>query len=463
MKAVDRHLLETSFRRRWDWNLLTALNTATSSLVLADQMPAHRLFKPRLIVLAIVLAIGVFLRLPPELFQPNTGPLQTLEALHPRPDDQKGGYDERLYEAYAKAIGTTGLTSYPDIVRKYIEKQKTLAGSILPPLRFLYIFLAYLYHALFGTPERTALHYLSSIFSMLTLLLSAIFTSRLGRSNYTLGVTALVAVAPTQLHMSQHGLIDGFFTFWALLALWSLWETLRSPRDWRWLALYVFALCACVITKENAFFVCVAFIGIIAANRWLAFGVVTRETIIATVLGPLLGAAILFILAGGIGSLIETYTLSVSKNYTLDYAIQTGDGPWYRYLVDLLLVSPVVLLLAIGTLFTIRREQKVEWFFVLFIAMSYLVMCNIKYGMNLRYANMWDLPLRVLAFSQLLSLSRLFPRAQNWLIIAATTVLCLIEFHQYIVLAVNFPLYELATQHLMYALKILKFSSQVHP
>src|SRR5207302_8870682 len=149
-------------------------------------MSARRLFSPSLITLAIVLVIGVFLRLPPELFQPDTGPLHLLESLHPRPDDQKGGHDERLYEAYAKAIGANGLTSYPDIVRAYLEKQKTLPGSILPPLRFLYIFLAYLYHALFGTPERTALHYLSSIFSMLTLLLSTVFASRLGRSGYTL-------------------------------------------------------------------------------------------------------------------------------------------------------------------------------------------------------------------------------------------------------------------------------------
>jgi hypothetical protein len=425
-------------------------------------MSAHRLFNPSLVTLAIVLAIGLFLRLPPELFQPDTGALHFLQSIHPRPDDQKGGYDERLYEAYAKAIGANGLTSYPDIVQAYIEKQKTLPGSFLPPLRFLYIFLAYVYHALFGTPERTALHYLSSIFSMLTLLLSAVFASRLGRASYILGVTALMAVAPTQLHMSQHGLIDGFFTFWAMLALWSLWENLRSPRDWRWLALYVFALCACVITKENAFFAWIALVGIVVANRWLAVGIVTRETIIATVLGPVLGVAILVMLAGGVGTLIETYALSVSKNYTLEYAIQTGDGPWHRYLVDLLLVSPIVLLLAIGALFTIQRKRKVEWFFLLFIIVSYLIMCNIKYGMNLRYANMWDLPLRVLAFSQLLFLARYFPKAQNWLLIGATSLLCLIEFHQYIVLAVHFPLYELATQYLMYALKILKLDLPLH-
>ena len=53
------------------------------------------------------------------------------------------------------------------------------------------------------------------------------------------------------------------------------------------------------------------------------------------------------------------------------------------------------LLLAIGSVFNLRRTRKAEWFFLIFIAASYLVMCNIKYGMNLRYANMWDLPLRV--------------------------------------------------------------------
>jgi hypothetical protein len=82
--------------------------------------------------------------------------------------------------------------------------------------------------------------------------------------------------------------------------------------------------------------------------------------------------------------------------------------------------------------------------------------------MNFRYANMWDLPLRILAFAQLLSLSRHFPHAQNWLLFGATS-LCLIEFHQYIALAVHFPLYEPATQYLMYALKILKLGLSLHP
>jgi hypothetical protein len=154
--------------------------------------------------------------------------------------------------------------------------------------------------------------------------------------------------------------------------------------------------------------------------------------------------------------LLATYHLSVTKNYELEYAVLTGDGPWYRYLVDLLLVSPVVLLLAICSVFRLTRDSKVEWFFFIFIAATYAIMCNIKYGMNLRYANMWDLPLRVLAVGQLATFAGLANRRSNIVMAVSVITVCAIEFQQYIILAVNFPLYELITPHLLRAFGILK-------
>ena len=142
-----------------------------------------------------------------------------------------------------------------------------------------------------------------------------------------------------------------------------------------------------VLTKENAFFVFVGIVAVIALNRWLQIGTVTRELLLATLLGPFLGVAILVVLVGGIDVLFAAYQLSVSKNYELPYAIVTGDGPWHRYLIDLLTVSPVVLILAFGAIFRLDAAKKSEIFCVVFIAASYLVMCNIKYGMNLRYAD----------------------------------------------------------------------------
>jgi len=199
-----------------------------------------------------------------------------------------------------------------------------------------------------------------------------------------------------------------------------------------------------------------AVLAIIFVNRWLHFGTVTRELFFATILGPLLGVVALVFLAGGFDILLQTYQLSVSKNLSLEYAILTGDGPWYRYLVDLLLVSPIVLILAFGTIFRLNRAMKPELFVSIFIAASYLVMCNVKYGMNLRYANMWDLPLRFLAFSQIVALTSWAKQSRTLIIAFAVLLLTTIEFHQYIVLAVRYPLYELITEHLMRALHILK-------
>jgi 4-amino-4-deoxy-L-arabinose transferase-like glycosyltransferase len=419
--------------------------------------PDSRFRKVDIVLLAIILGVGIFLRLPPSLFQKPDGPLRSLVALHPQPASQQLGFDEALYRDYTDKLSRFGLISYPEIIERYREKQQTLTGSILPPIRFLYIFFAYLWHGLFGSETLNCLKNVSALFSMFTLLLAAIFAARLGGSGYAIGVGALMAFAPTQLHMSQHALVDGFFTFWAMLVLWSFWENLRAPRDWRWLALYTVALTAAVLTKENSFFVWVAVVAILVANHWLKFGMVTRELLLATVIGPVLGVVLLGMLAGGAGPLIATYHLSVSKNYELKYAILTGDGPWYRYLVDLMLVSPVVLLLAIGSVFNLTRAKKAEWFCLIFIAASYLVMCNIKYGMNLRYANMWDLPLRLLVFSQLLVLIGFI--AQRWrsiALFAAVGLTCALEMRNYVAMAVEYPLYELVTPELMRGLKILK-------
>jgi 4-amino-4-deoxy-L-arabinose transferase-like glycosyltransferase len=415
-----------------------------------------------IVSLAVILVVGIFLRLPADLFRPAAA-LHALGAVHPAPAFDQVGFDEGLYREYVKALSNGGLTSYPDVVQGYIEVQEKLTGSILPPLRFLYIFAGYLWHSIFGSEPLTALRDVASSFSILTLALATFFVWRIRGPIWAIAIAALLTVAPTQLHMSQHALVDGFFTFWTLLALWLLWENLQAPSNWRWLAAYVVALALLVLTKENSFFVWVALLALLVANRWLQFGTVSREIVVATFLGPILGLAALFFLAGGVDVFVRSYQLSVGKNFQLNYAIMTGDGPWYRYLVDLFLVSPIVLLLAIGTVGRLTRTMKPELFMSVFIAASYLVMCNVKYGMNLRYANMWDMPLRFLAFSEIVWLTSFAKKVQSLIIAAAVLLLAIIEFHQYIVLAVRYPLYELVPFDLLRALHILKFSSELQP
>lgn len=366
------------------------------------------------------------------------------------------GYDEGLYRGYVTDLINHGITSYPDFAEHYVERQQKLPAAILPPTRFLYIFSAYLWHEITGAEAMTALHQVSCLFSVLLLFAASAFAWRLASPSRALAILALMSCAPTQIHMAQHALIDGFFAFWATLSLWFLWENLRRPNDSKWLALFGASLALMVLTKENAVFAYVGLAVLIGLNRWLRFGIVTPRLLLVAVAGPLAGVVGLIFLCGSAETFYLTYRLLVSKASVLPYAIATGDGPWYRYMVDLLLASPLIFLLAWGAIFRLRFDDKPALYLLGFVAATFALMCNIRYGMNLRYTNMWDMPLRYLAVGCLTDLTRSFDRRGPILMIGAVALLCVIDLRQYYIFFVQHDLYELVTAGLLRALQILK-------
>lgn len=383
------------------------------------------------------------------------------------------GFDEALYRDNVIKLDKVGLFNYPAICQFYIEDQrKPDAVTKLPPTRFLYIYASWAWkHLEFGEtppvaasdpqfvqhdPALISLHRVACLFSCLGLLASGVAAWRILGLRAMPAVLALVAFSPLQIHFAQHALIDGVFTFWAVLNLWLLWENLQRPNSRGFLAAFALGLAAMVMTKENSFFVYMALCGLIAVNRWARFGHVTSRLLIVGVAGPTLGVITLMLLAGGPQQFSEIYHLLVSKAQTLTYAIKTGDGPWYRYLVDLLLISPLVLVLAIGGIFSQVRSHRAYVYLVAFVGFSYAIMCNIRYGMNLRYASIWDLPLRALASAQVSAIATRFGKWRGLVLAVAIAALCAYDLRQYTLFFVDGRLYELVTGGLLWNLKILK-------
>jgi len=381
------------------------------------------------------------------------------------PAFRTNGHDEILYMGFVEELDAYSITCYPKLVQLFNSDRETLTATRLPPTRFLYIFCGYCWDQVFhqssgdGSLQSQvnalkSLHAISCLFSILTMLLAAWFAFRLGGIRAATGVLALVACSPMQIYVSRHALIDGFFAFWALLSIWLLWENLQNPGRWRWLAAYTLSIALMVLTKENAFFVFVALNGILIVNHWAKFGTVNRAVIACTYGGAVLGTAGLALLCGGLDHAVETYMILVRNASQLTYAIETGDGPWYRYLCELLVMSPFILLLAVGAVFRLGRENKAQIYLLSFVAFSYLVMCNVKYGMNLRYTNMWDMPLRFLAFWQLGLLCANFGRRQALVLAGCVAFLCLFDLRQYNLFFVQNHIYEPVPKELMHAVKI---------
>lgn len=408
-----------------------------------------------LYLVILLTLIGLFLRLPPFLFT-DSGPLRSISAIHPEPGFQKIGFDEGLYRNYINSLDSTGLGAYPDLAERYVVDQSRLPSAILPPTRFLYICSGYLWHRATGMEALHSLKFIASLFSIGLLIVSTIFAIRAGGWRIGTAVCGLMTFAPTQVHMSQHALIDGVFAFWAVSCLWLLWENLQRPNDWRLLALLGTCLALLILTKENAFFAYMALCAVLAVCLWQKYGQITRILLATMFVGPLVGVAILVNLCGSLGTTIQIYRLLVSKASVLPYAIATGDGPWYRYLVDLLIVSPIVLILALGALFLVKRTDKFPVYLITFIAASYVLMANVRYGMNLRYANMWDMPLRFLSGFALTNVCDRFGNSARWLFPVFIGLLCLFEWNQYLIFFVRHNLYELVTAGLLRAVQVLK-------
>lgn len=390
-----------------------------------------------------------------------------------KPGFEGYGFDERLYRLYVLALDQRGLSGYPVLCESYIVRQhEPSTAAELPPTRFLYIFSAWVAKrvgfgdappATFETvdpknhdPALISLKRVSRCFSILFVGLAGVAIWRMLGPPIALGTMALVAAAPLSIHLGAHALIDGFFAFWATLCVWLWWENLQRPNErWRLAALTV-ALALLIIAKENSAFVVFALGALGAVSRRAKFGAVTRPLVIASFAGLLLGLGVLVCLAGGPGSFIEIYRLLTAKAPHLAIAISTGDGPWYRYLVDLLTLDPLVLILALSGMITLPREKPAFLFLLGFVAFSYAIMCNIPFGMNLRYTAIWTIPLCAFASAQILSLATLAGR--RWIL----TGIILFAFtaagslRQYRVFFIDAALYELGPGPMLRAVNILK-------
>ena len=403
--------------------------------------PSNRLQAPFILLLACILLFGAWLRLPTNNGWPGTG------------------FDEHVYSIYVDNLNKAGLLNYPDICDHYLEEQGRTPTAFLPPTRVLFLSSCALWSRLFHSVSPAAVHGVSCVASCLLMLAAALWAWRLGGPVRSIGVAALMACAPLEIHMAHRAWVDSFFALWALLSLWSFWEALQTPNHRGWLTLYTASLAAMILTKENAFFVFAAICGLLVANRWLRFGTVAPTLALATVLGVVLASVVLVFATGGLETLIAVLRMNVEKSKSLPYAIATGNGPWHRYLVDLILLNPLLMLLAIAAGLNAGRQTcKAGLFLALFFAFTYLIMAQIKGGMNLRYGNIWSFPLAWLALSQIFSWASAM--TEKWRAGFVILVLCCLsasELWQYHLLFVRGKIYDPVTIELGWSQKMFQF------
>jgi hypothetical protein len=405
-----------------------------------DQPLSGRLTRSSLALLIVVLIAGVFLRA-----WPSTGCHRT-------------GFDEGVYSTYVAIAQKDGIWHYGNVVRAYVQSQAKHAEAFVPATRIGFLWPASVLAAICHLKPLAALHYVSLISSVLLLFVVAIIGYRFAMSGaHLLLLTALMAAAPLQIHLAQRSLIDGYFALWAILCAWFLWESLRKPEQKTWSVAYGVSLFMLVLTKENAAFVFFALVAVLIVFAVFRLGRANLALVLITVLAPALAVAVLAELVGGIREWLAFYTMFVQKSRLLPYPVRFQDGAWYRYFVDFTLLSPCVVAFAIGRIFQLEKRAVADIFWSVFLGVSFITMSSVPYGISLRFAAYWDVPLRWLAASQVLQLRRKFPRISPVIITAIILfILVAVDLFQYWRYFMHAGIYDPVSFELVRASRLIK-------
>lgn len=370
------------------------------------------------------------------------------------PADYSPGFDEEVYLDYVEQLRSRGLAGFPEIVGTYIVEVQKAETVFLPPLRVGYILPAHGLARLFSLPVYEALRLVSAFASCLFALTGFLFVRRWFGPNKALAVLALLACAPLQIHLAQFAFIDAPAGLWAILTIGCLWESLQQPRHRGWLlAAATSFLGLCCTKQETAVFVGVFLCVAVAAARRLGFAETRWRQGVALALAGLFALALLAALSGGPRPLAEAFTIYHERARTLPYSIITGDGPWHRYLIEYLLVNPLVFLLAVGFVFRGDLAGARNLFLLLFVAITGVVMTSIPNGMNIRHTVMWDFPLAIFAVQSAATLAAKW-RAPLLCATALVGLVCVTELRQYATIFRG--LYDTDPRFMLRAVRILK-------
>jgi 4-amino-4-deoxy-L-arabinose transferase-like glycosyltransferase len=311
--------------------------------------------------------------------------------------------DDGYYLRYMKAVAESGPAAFPRLFAEYLGRPENF--NFPPPSRIGFTILTALWAKLSGA----SLESLSrlSVAAHLATVLAAWHFAR--KSFGTLGavlISASLAFSPLLLGMGREALMDSVVLFVFSLAIWLFLEVVRRPDNRRAQAAFALAFLLAVLTKELALFLVLPFLAFVAWERIAGRRTPSPLVVLGLIAVPGIAALLLLVLAaGGIAPLAAVFRGILAGPATNPYTVQLGSGPWYRYLIDYLLLSPwptVCALCYAGVLVTRARRREAESAQVYFLLLAALLLLEHAFvTKNVRYLMVLELPLRIFAVAML--------------------------------------------------------------
>jgi Dolichyl-phosphate-mannose-protein mannosyltransferase len=346
--------------------------------------------------------------------------------------------DEGCYLRYAARIARDGPQALPALAHEHLEDPLSRATEP-PPLRLAVVLPDALAVRVLGA-DYPSLQRVSLAAFLALLIIAFLGFRRVAGDGVAMGVTLLLAVSPLQLGMARRTLGDNLNT-----TLWTasiLLCTEALANEWRrgWLLVGLIFSATMLVKEANLILIPIAL-------ALVTIDVVRRRrppspyTLAGTTLLPLALATVVTVLAAGdAGTAIENVRATFTQVAGNAYAIRFGKGPWYRYVVDFLLLSPWTTLLYVtwlGMLATTRRTDPrlLSW---ALLPILYLAALS-PTARFVRWAMPLDVPIRL---GTVLSIAGLLRGRATLAHVAVLGVLMLVDVRSFLSLFVTADIYD---------------------
>lgn len=246
--------------------------------------------------------------------------------------------DDGYYLRYMSAVADGGPSVFPSLFERWNATPVDWVHP--PPTRIAFVIAAAGLSLLLGQ-SLTTLSWLSLLSHLAwTTSIWCFSRPRLG-AGFALALTALCGFSPLLMGLARLALMDSFACLTMTLALWSFLAALERPERHARKVAFGAAFALAILSKELSVFLLAPLTAMVLLERFERRAPLSLGAFALALAVPALACGGLFVAAaGGLQPLLTTTHKVLTTPATNRYALEYCSGPWYRYFIDYLALSP---------------------------------------------------------------------------------------------------------------------------
>lgn len=368
------------------------------------------------------------------------------------------GTDEWVYYRQAMVILDKGFAGFDFLSKEYINVKDIQEAP--SPLRIGAIIISAAVVSANNSPFSIVLFCLLNFVALLWG--TFVFVKRFWSSELALLVVVLLGISPIEHAMARRVLMD-FPAFTAMaLSCYAFWFTAVFGKLKHQIA-FVLLISWAVLIKETSG-ILLPFFGVyLLYMYWRKTTPLSFIHICLLMAAPVVLCGLAYLTFLGYNNWIEVLKTDIHAVTNSWYNAKWTQGPWYSTLINYMLVSPLITLLALGytgyLLLTFPQTNK-HTRLVLLLAL-FVLTYHCFLPKNIRYALLLDFPLRFFAAGFILSLSSFFhdkKLLKTALPIAIIILLVVIDIQSFYTYFIEYDVYDPVAYNLLVVSKIIPLS-----